>query len=120
MLGIFVTLALRLGVAERYKRLAGSALAVGSFVTLLGLLWGGWHLWLGAHDRGVVAADVAGANAEISNRTIIADRAAGADKRQRDDVFTNDQQQKQERIDDAARNDSSPLDALFGELRRHP
>lgn len=117
MIGLLIPLAARLGVPESARRFA----AIGMLVLLLALLClgarVGFRIWLAGHDRQVIAADRAAANAEESKTVIRADRAAGASKDARDGTFATEQDQLKKDADDAARTGDSPLDALFDELR---
>ena len=64
-----------------------------------------------------VKLDRATGNADASNRALAADRAATDNQSARDAAFRNQQQQQEDKIDEAARKGSSPLDALFNQLR---
>jgi hypothetical protein len=74
-------------------------------------------LWLSAHDRALVRADRAEADAQASGLVLGADRSAGGAKAERDRADAVTQTQLQEEADAAASAGASPLDALFGELR---
>ncbi|WEK00614.1 MAG: hypothetical protein P0Y59_02665 [Candidatus Sphingomonas phytovorans] len=81
------------------------------------LVWGAWSLWLGRHDKAVVEADRSAGTAQVLANVVAADRGAGATKDARDSAFAAEQSNLQEKADAAADNRSSPLDALFNELR---
>jgi hypothetical protein len=81
------------------------------------LIWWGWTHWLARHDQAVVATDRAAGTTAVLTNVIEADRAAGAAKDIRDRDFAADQTNLQEKADAAADNGTSPLDALFDELR---
>lgn len=117
MIAFLLPLVARLGVPERLQRAAAWIATALALAALAGLLWGAWGLWLGHHDTRIVGADRATATIAAQKREIIADRAAGAAKASRDDTFATNQQDLKEKTDAAARDDSSPLDALFNELR---
>jgi high-affinity Fe2+/Pb2+ permease len=111
-----LALAVRWGVPERFQRLAAWVMGVVAVIALLGLLWGGWHLWLARHDRAIVRDDRAAANAAVSNKAAAADNVAASAQAARDADFANDQAALKEKSDEAAANRASPLDVLFNEL----
>lgn len=113
MLGLVVRLLGRIGVPENCRRILAEILLTGALVLLL---WLGLSIWLSRHDKAVIAADRAAADVAVMNTVVSADRAAGADKDQRDRAFANEQSRLQEKADAAADNRASPLDALFNEL----
>ncbi len=100
-------------VGERYaKRVAIGAGVLVAFA----LLAGGLLLWLHFHDRRVVTNDRAAAQAEVGQRQVRAERAAGAAQAERDTEIRNEQVQQEERAHEARRNRSSALDALHDGL----
>jgi len=66
---------------------------------------------------GAVKLDRATSDAATGNLVIAADRKAANNQSARDAAFRNQQQQQEDKIDEAARNGTSPLDALFNQLR---
>lgn len=121
MIGPLISLGLRLagriGVPEPLRRLAAIAALIATVVFLLLAARLGWSFWLAAHDRRIVAADREEASAEASGRVLAAERAAGAAKDGRDKAFATEQAQLKDDADAAARNRTSPLDAVFDGLR---
>lgn len=103
-----------LGLSDRVARLVAWAVAI----VVIGLIvWGAWSLWLSSHEDAVIRKDRDAATVEVQGKTIAGERAAGAAKDGRDRAFAQEQQQLKEKADDAAANGTSPLDALFDELR---
>lgn len=117
MFAFLLPLIVRLGVPERWQKAASTAMSIGAAIIALALLWAFLGHLVARHDDKVISADRMGANLDISNRQTVADREAGAAMARRDKTFANDQQQAKDQADEAARNDSSPLDALFNVLR---
>ncbi|SFJ00579.1 hypothetical protein SAMN03159338_0544 [Sphingomonas sp. NFR04] len=100
-------------VGERYAKRV--AIGAGAFAGLIVLAAGLW-LWLHFHDRRVVTNDRAAANAEVGQRQVRAERAAGAAQANRDTEIRDDQAQQEERAHEARRNRSSALDGLHNGL----
>lgn len=74
-------------------------------------------IWLGRHDRAVVAADRSQATITVLSNTIAAQRKAGAAKDARDRAFAEEQTNLQEKADAAAGDGASPLDAVLDGMR---
>lgn len=95
----------------KFALIAGTVLALMVVVALM----------YRSHQRSVaedaITLDRADIRAEVSNRVIAADRAATASAIERDQAFANSQDQAKDATDEAARNRTSPLDALYRELR---
>lgn len=64
-----------IGTVTGFPKWARIALVVGAAVALLGAVWG---VWLWQHDKGVVAADRAKANASAVSQARTADESAHA------------------------------------------
>lgn len=116
-MGLFLGLAASLKVPERWRARAAVGLGLGMLLVLVAVAWGAVALWFGQHDAKAVSTDRAASNAEVLGRVVDVDRAAGAAKDQRDAANLANQSDLQEKADAAAANDTSPLDALFNELR---
>lgn len=116
-LSLFLAVAARLGVPERFKRLAAIGLATVALASLAAAGWGAFKLWDWFDDRKAVIEDRNKSNAALRGRVIQADRAAGAAKDARDRAFDADQDRLKEKADEAKRAGRSPLDAMFDELR---
>lgn len=91
------------------------AIGAGIILALVAIV-GGIVLWLNARDKRVIAADRAGANAEIGQRQLQAERAAAEAQTDRDTEIRNAQTEQEERAHDARRNRRSALDALHDGL----
>lgn len=102
------------GLSSRAARFAAWAI-VAIFVGLIA--WGAWSLWLSDHDAAVIRDDRAASSVETLGKSLDAERKAGATKDARDATFANQQDQLEKEADDAAANGTSPLDALFDQLR---
>lgn len=89
-------------------------------VLLAMALWGAFSLWLGQHDKAVVAADRAEANAEFTADQLDAERSAGAAKRERDKAADEDQDELEGMIDEAESNGASAADDAWSRLWRNP
>ncbi|SFK44858.1 hypothetical protein SAMN03159338_4286 [Sphingomonas sp. NFR04] len=100
-------------VGERYAKRV--AIGLGVLAAVIMLAAGLW-LWLHFHDRRVVANDRAAAAAEVGQRQVRAERAAGAAQASRDTEIRNDLAQQEERAHEARRNRSSALDDLHNGL----
>ena len=107
----------RLGIAERWRRVAGAAIGILGLIALAGLLWFAADRLVAKHDRHVITQDRAVSNAEVLNTQIGVERQAGADKATRDDQFATNQTEVKEATDAAASNSASPLDELYRRLR---
>ncbi len=88
----------------------------GGIILALVLIAGAAVLWLTPHDRKVVKADRAAANAEIGQRQVTAERAAGAAQTERETEIRNSQSVQEERAHEARRNRRSALDGLHDGL----
>lgn len=117
LLALALRLLTGLGVSQRVSRaLAPFALAAAALVTL-GALYGlgtlAWHLWLGHHDKQVVAADRTAANAAFRARQVEAERKAGDAKAARDLGEARTQQDLQGKLDHAKETGASGADAVW-------
>jgi hypothetical protein len=102
---------------ERFARAGAIATLIVAALAAIGVARLSWSIWLRAYDRSVIAVDRADANAQASGAVLAAERAAGASKERRDREFADEQAQLKEKADAAANDGSSPLDALFDQLR---
>lgn len=115
---LILTLLARSGIPARYTK----ALAWLLFALIVaGLCWAAvaaFRGWVADGKEQAVAVDRSDVTAGAYNMVIAADRAASANAVDRDEAFANSQDQAKDATDEAARNRTSPLDALYNELRR--
>jgi anti-sigma factor RsiW len=111
-----VPLVIRAGVPSRFAKvaawLAAAAVIVGLCVVAVAVFRG----WIADGKQEAVATDRALSDGEIKGVVINAERSAQANQQAVDDAFENSQARAQEKTDEATRNRTSPLDALFREL----
>lgn len=101
-----ITLFARWGLPERIRAPLATAATI---VAAVALVLGAWNVWLHFHDRAVVRADRAKANAEAHETARRADEAAQGET----DRVKTQVEDENERARDAAKDSSDPLaDAL--------
>lgn len=115
---IILTLLARTGIPARFTK----ALAWLLFALIVaGLCWAAvaaFRGWVADGKEEAVRVDRSDVTAGAYNLVIAADRAASANAIDRDEAFDNSQDQAKEATDEAVRNRTSPLDALYSELRQ--
>lgn len=114
MIGLFMALAARTGVAGRARGVVAVIIAIVVAVTLCGVLAGAWKAIDWFNDRQAANRALDKRDAETKGRVIVADREAGAAKGERDAANANLTEAELERIDDAQAAGCDALDGLFG------
>ena len=95
-------------------RLIGARFATAATWTLLAIVAiVAFNVWLSGREKAAVTADRSKANVEVVKATTEARDDADAAAAVRSDKFEKQQAQDKKDIDDAQRDDRSPLDALF-------
>lgn len=116
MIAPLIALAARWGVVERLRKPVAWLIALGLFLALLALLWGGWRAFDWFNDRQAVVRDRTEARAEMGARQIRAERSAGAARDARDAAARERERLLEEKGDAALRDGRSPWDAVANEL----
>ena len=115
---VFLTeLAARLGVAQRFQKLAAWGMVVAAAIALWFAGKAAWRAFWHHHDTQVVTNHDATARADALNATVAADRSAGENQQVRDDANSNEQQALETDREKAISSGSDPWDAISNQLR---
>lgn len=115
---LILNLLARAGIPARFSKFLAWLLFA---LIVVGLCWAAlaaFRGWVHAGKDEAVRVDRGDVTAGAYNLVIAADRAASANAIERDEMFDNSQDQAKDATDEAARNRTSPLDALYNELRQ--
>ena len=117
MPAFLIALAARLGVAQRFQKLAAWVMVL---VAAAALLWGAralWRAFWAHHDAQVVTSHDAATTIDALNATVAADRGAGANQQARDVANGNEQQRLRQAHDQAVSNGDDAWDAISNQLQ---
>ena len=118
MTGMLMALAARTGAAGRMRRVVAAGIGLVLLIAILAALWGAWSLFDAMNDRQAIRRDRVEATAELRERQVAVERSTGEAKRDRDTRAGEQRQKLEEAVNEAYRENRSPVDAYFDELRR--
>lgn len=116
-MSFLIALAARIGISDRFQKMAAWALAaLGIIILVIGII-AAWHAVVKHHDNTIITTHDTAINAAASEAQAKADRVAGGNQMVRDMNSAAEAAALQEARNEAMRSGSNPWDAVADRVR---